>query len=84
MSAPDDVADWLEDRVDDNLQTPGYQEHPSDMALEAGHCRGDAQAAGIDDADLIAAAGGNLEQYLLRQQNSFTDSEVRRKAEKDD
>ena len=84
MGDPDDIAEWLDDWVDENLQTPGYQEHPSDMAVATEQCRAEARAAGIAEADLVAAAGGNLEKYLLGRQNSFTDSEVRRKAEKDD
>ena len=77
------VEDWLEDWVDENLQSPAYQENKSAMASEAASCRQDAATDGLTDANLTGAAGGDLEAYLLRRQNVLTDAEVQRKVQSD-
>jgi hypothetical protein len=84
VSGSVDVDEWLEDWAVENIQTPGYYEEKNAMKSEADACRADATAAGISIADLTRAAGGDLERYLLRAQNSFTDAEVQRKVDKDD
>ena len=78
--SPDDVVQWLEDWVDENLQTVGYHEDRDLMSSESSRCRADAAAAGIHEADLLAAAGGDLAAFLLAEQNAITDAEVRRLA----
>jgi len=82
--AGQDIEDWLSDWAEENIQTPGYYEDKAAMRADAAQCRGDARAAGYSEAALLKAASGDLEAYLLREQNAFTDSEVRRKADKDD
>jgi hypothetical protein len=85
MADPDvDVEDWLEQWVEENLQDPGYREHKSAMSGDADMCRADAEEAGISEADLEKAAGGDLEAFLLRAQNALTYAEVGRKVEEDD
>jgi hypothetical protein len=78
-----DVDDWLEEWVNENMQTPVFQENKSAMAHDAATCRRDAESAGILMNDLDAAAGGDLEEYLLRQQNALTNAEVQRKVASD-
>lgn len=78
-----DAGEWLEGWVEENLNTPQYQEHKSAMAADAAVCRAQAVAAGISPKALDEAAEGDLEAYLLRAQNSFTDAEVQRKVDSD-
>jgi hypothetical protein len=49
------------------------------MAEDAATCRAAAGVDGISDKALNAAAGGDLERYLLNAQNDFTGAELRRK-----
>ncbi len=79
-----DAEDWLESWAEENLQTPGYYENKTRMRNDAIQCREKAKEEGIGEVALLQVAGGDLEMYLLKQQNGFTDSEVRRKADKDD
>ena len=78
------VEDWLEDWVEQNLQSPQYHENRSTMSGDAVTCRRDAQEAGYSSAELDRAAGGDLESYLMRAQNALTDAEVRSKVERDE
>ena len=80
----ENAEDWLEEWADENIQTPGYSDTPSSMANDAKQCREEAKAAGIAEADLLEAAEGNLETYLLKHQNAITDAEVKRLSDKDD
>ena len=79
-----EVEEWLKNWADENLQEPGYYERKVEMKPDAVRCREEAKAAGIGRPALLKAAGGDLEAYLLGHQNAFTDSEVQRKADKDD
>ena len=79
-----DVDGWLESWAEENLQTPGYYENKEHMRGDAAQCREHAKKEGIAEAALLQAANGDLEAYLLKEQNAFTDAEVRRKADKDD
>jgi len=76
--SPDDVEEWLENWVDENLQTAGLRDKSSSMSSETERCRADAKIAGISDKDLMAASGGNLEEFLLSEQNAITDAETGR------
>lgn len=76
--------EWLETWAEENLQTPGYYEDKAHMKFEAVQCREQAKADGISETDLVEAAGGDIEAFLLKEQNAFTDAEVRRKADQDD
>jgi hypothetical protein len=78
-----DLEQWLENWAEENLHMPLYREDKSAMSAEAESCKSDAEKAGIRPKDLIAAAGGDLEGYLLKAQNRLTDSDVDRKAAKD-
>lgn len=77
-----DVEEWLEDWVGENLQSPSFYENKAHMRADAVQCREEAKAAGIGEPALLEASGGDLEAYLLRQQNAFTDSEICRKTDK--
>jgi len=69
--------EWLQGWVAKNL-TPGYVDAKAEMQDEAKTCVADAEAAGITIAQIKEAAGGDLETYLVRQQNAGTDEEVKR------
>ena len=75
--------DWLEDWIEENLMTPQHNEDKIEMGREAAACRKAAGAAGISDEAVNNVAGGDLEAYLLRAQNSFTEAEIERKADSD-
>ena len=78
------VEEWLETWVEENLQTPGYYDDKAHMKVDAVQCRDQAKVEGFSEEDLVEAAGGDLEEFLLKEQNTFTDAEVRRKTDKDD
>ena len=78
-----DLEQWLENWAEENLHTPLYREDKRAMSAEAESCKSDAEKAGIRSRDLIAAAGGDLEGYLLKAQNRLTGSEVDRRAAKE-
>jgi hypothetical protein len=78
-----DLEQWLENWVEENLRTPLYREDKSAMSAEAESCKSDAEKAGIRPGDIVTAAGGDLEGYLLKAQNRLTDSEVDRQAAKE-
>jgi len=79
MPTNTDAKEWLDNWVEENLQVPQYYEDKSEMAEDAATCRAAAGVDGISDKALNAAAGGDLERYLLNAQNDFTDAELRRK-----
>ncbi len=82
--AEQNVVEWLEAWIEENIQASGYHENKAHMKIDAAQCREQAKTEGISELALIEAAGGDLEAYLLREQNAFTDAEVRRQADKDD
>lgn len=71
-----DLEQWLENWVEENLQTPLYREDKSAMSAQAESCKSDAEKAGIRPRDVIAAAGGDLEGYLLKAQKRATEKTV--------
>jgi hypothetical protein len=79
MPTNTDAKEWLDNWVEENLQVPQYYEEKSAMAEDAATCRAAAEVDGISDKALRAAAGGDLEKYLLNAQNAFTEAELRRK-----
>jgi hypothetical protein len=68
---------WLRDWARRNLDGANYVADKSDMREEAKACAADALAAGISIADLKEAAGGDLERYLVAEQNAETDKIVK-------
>jgi hypothetical protein len=74
---------WLNDWVEENLNAPHYVESKEQIADEAKACVTAAGEAGIPVGMLVSAAGGDLQAYLMRQQNALTDAEVRRLADKE-
>ena len=79
----ENTEEWLEQWVDENLNTPQYYEDPDAMSEYASACQSDAKNAGIDRENLEEASGGDLKKYLLDRQNAFTDSEVKRRSASD-
>lgn len=63
-----DAREWLAKWADDNINSPGYAEDKAGMQADAVVCAADAQAAGFWIAQLKEAANGDLETYLLQQQ----------------
>jgi hypothetical protein len=74
----ENVTEWLEAWVEENINSPMYYEEKSVMTNDAKACLAHAQEAGFSAKDVQEAAGGDLEQYLLDRQNELTDSEVNR------
>jgi hypothetical protein len=75
--------EWLEQWVEENLNSPVYVDSKSIMRDQAAACMEEAKAAAHSIADIKAAAGGDLETYLVRQQNTGADSELDRLISKD-
>jgi hypothetical protein len=65
--------EWLEQWVHGNLDAPGHVDRKSTMRDLAAVCAQDGTAAGYSIADIKAAADGDLETYLVRQQNALTE-----------
>jgi hypothetical protein len=78
-----DVDQWLEGWVENNLNAPGYVREKADMRDQAEACAVEATSEGISIAELKAAAGGDLEEYLVGRQNALTDAEAKRVSDKD-
>jgi hypothetical protein len=60
-----DVLDWLDNWVDENIETPGSVDAPSQIGVVVARCRADAEAAGISTEALYEAVGGDLSAYIL-------------------
>ncbi len=69
--AEQNVEEWLEAWIEENIQTPVYYDNKAHMKADAAQCREQAKAEGISEPDLVEAAGGDLEAYLLREQAWF-------------
>lgn len=68
-----DVAQWLEQWVEENLTARRHVERQSEVHDQAKACAEKAQAAGISVAEIGDAADGDLEAYLLQRRNAATD-----------
>jgi hypothetical protein len=77
-----DAEEWLAEWVAGNVQTAQFMAL-GDMEIEAEQCLQAAAADGLEKGALFKAAGGNLEAYLVRQQNVFTVAQIKRKTEED-
>jgi hypothetical protein len=78
MAVNPEVAKWLANWVEENLQVPQYVDDKSEMADDVATCRQSAEIDGISAKDLNAAASGDLERYLFNAQNAFTDTQMRK------
>lgn len=79
----EEIESWLEDQIEEIINVPQYHEHKSEMASEAAELKANAELAGISLSQLKSACEGDIEAYLLRKQNAFTDAEIARKTAKD-
>ncbi|WP_426232213.1 hypothetical protein [Pararhizobium sp. DWP3-4] len=67
------IDDWLDDRVQDVIGVPGLHYEKADFQPQAKQLWIQAQAAGYSATQLKDACGGDVEQYLVEQQNAMTD-----------
>jgi hypothetical protein len=75
------IADWLDDKVQEFIDDPGFHEKKADFQPQAKSLWLAAEAAGYSVAELKDACGGDVEQYLLEQQNAMTDVEAQQEIE---
>ena len=67
------ISDWLDDRVQEIIGPPGIHDRKADFQEQAKLLWLQAEVAGFNVAQLKDACGGDVEQYLLEQQNAMTD-----------
>ncbi|SFB57263.1 hypothetical protein SAMN03159496_05276 [Rhizobium sp. NFR07] len=67
------ISDWLDDRVQEIIGPPGIHDRKADFQEQAKLLWLQAEVAGFTVAQLKEACGGDVEQYLLEQQNAMTD-----------
>jgi hypothetical protein len=72
----DDIEDWLEEKMDEIVHTPGFYEDSSYFRKEADGLRAAAQSEGISEQDLIDACGGDIAAYIMNRQNAYTKSHI--------
>ncbi|MFP3547017.1 hypothetical protein SB748_26710 [Rhizobium sp. SIMBA_035] len=75
------ISDWLDDRMPEIFDDSGFHEQKSDFQPHAKSLWLAAEAAGYSVAQLKEACGGDVEQFLLEQQNAMTDVEVQQQIE---
>lgn len=74
--------EFLDGWARENVQATVYDDKGTAEQL-AFQCRKDAKSAGINEASVIKAAGGNLESFMLDRLNSSVNAEVDRLVGKD-
>lgn len=67
------ITDWLDDRVQEIIRDPGLRENKADFRAQAKTLVECAEAEGFTVAEIKEACGGDVERYLLEQQNAMTD-----------
>ncbi|NWJ27635.1 hypothetical protein [Rhizobium sp. RM] len=67
------ITDWLDDRVQEIIRDPGLHENKADFRDQAKTLVESAEAEGFTVAEIKEACGGDVERYLLDQQNAMTD-----------
>jgi hypothetical protein len=75
------ISDWLDDRMQEIFDDPGFHEQKSDFQPQAKLLWLEAEAAGYSVAGLKEACSGDVGQFLLEQQNAMTDVEVQQQVE---
>jgi hypothetical protein len=68
--------DWLDDRVQEIIGTPGFHHQKSDFRDQAKHLVDRGKAEGFSVAEIKEACGGDVERFLLEHQNAMTDVEA--------
>jgi hypothetical protein len=74
--------EWLEGWVREHVNATVYEDEAGARHL-ADECLRDAKKAGINEASLIKAAGGNLVTFMLTELDAAATREVNRLAERD-
>ena len=74
-----DIEEWLDEKLDEIVNTPGFFENPAHFGPEAQGLKLAAKEAGYENAALVAACGGNIARYIMNRQNAYTDAEIARK-----
>jgi len=67
------IADWLDDRVQEIIRSPALHDDKADFRDQAKVLVESAGAEGFTVAEIKEACGGDVERYLLDQQNAMTD-----------
>ncbi len=67
------ITDWLDDRVQEINRDPGLYHNKADFRAQAKALVESAEAEGFSVAQIKEACGGDVERYLLDQQNAMTD-----------
>jgi hypothetical protein len=74
--------DFLNGWASENVHATVYDDKGTAEQL-AFQCRQDARSAGISDASVVKASGGNLESFMLNRLNEAVNAEVDRLVSKD-
>ena len=72
-----DVAQWLEQWVEENLTARRHVDRKAEIHDQAQACAAEARSAGIALAEIEEAADGDLDVYLQRRQNAETERTTR-------
>jgi len=73
------VNDWLDDRVQEIINSPGFHENKAEFRDQAKVLVESGESEGFTIAEIKEACGGDVERYLLEQQNAMTDVEMQRR-----
>jgi len=73
------VNDWLDDRVQGIINSPGFHENKAEFRDQAKVLVESGESEGFTIAEIKEACGGDVERYLLEQQNAMTDVEMQRR-----
>lgn len=72
----DDIEDWLDEKMDEIVHTPGFFEDASYFNSEAESLKAAAKSDGISEQDLIDACGGDIAAFIMNRQNAYTRSRI--------
>lgn len=75
------INDWLDDRIQEIITTPGIHKRKADFRDEAKTLVEEAERESFTVAEIKEACGGDVERYLLDQQNAMTDVERQGRAD---
>ncbi|GGG06808.1 hypothetical protein [Rhizobium wenxiniae] len=67
------IADWLDDRIQEIIRSPALHDDKADFRDQAKVLVESARADGFSVAEIKEACGGDVERYLLDQQNAMSD-----------
>ena len=74
-----EINDWLDDRIQEIINSPGFHENKAEFRDQAKVLVESGQSEGFTIAEIKEACGGDVERYLLEQQNAMTDVEMQRR-----